>query len=550
MKVASPFPPVAISDRKMQSILCEAIDSHTKHDPGAIAFICAEEPESFITFKQLGQQSHSIASYLNSIGFGHLDVAAVFLPNRIEYGVLMIGIWRCGGIFTGVSFASTHFELKRQLLDSGASVLITDETNLHTAMKAIGECKSLKQVICIRETDKPLHIGIVDYNNVISHRGNIKDDYNFSPHDTALLPYSSGTTGVPKGVMLTHQNFGTMMEFFRQYTTARFLPAMDNAKSWRGQYDYLFLPFYHLYGFGMLYQAILKGTTSIVPKKFNPQNMMMSIQRYKIKCLLLVPPVVLYLTKSSETNKYDLSSIRILLTSAAPIGKDLSEEFLVKFPKARIANAYGMTEAGMGVTAALIEDGKRNECEFVGHIYSIFEFKAVDLSTGVEVPPRTRGELCIRGPTVMKGYLNRPDATKETIDEEGWLHTGDIAMIEPDGMVKIVDRKKELIKVKGLQVAPAELEDLLQSHSEIADAAVVGVKEEKAGEKPMAFVVKKTDKLTERDVQKYVEERLSPYKWLTGGVKFVEQIPKSPSGKILRRLLRDQVNLPQTSSKI
>ncbi|KAK6732336.1 hypothetical protein RB195_016615 [Necator americanus] len=205
----------------------------------------------------------------------------------------------------------------------------------------------------------------------------------------------------------------------------------------------------------------------------------------------------------------------------------------------KILSGYGMTESGMASHLPPLDS--RTNFTNVGKIASTFEQKIISTSTGEEVPTGERGEICVRGPTIMKGYLNRPEETAETIDADGWLHTGDIGYVDNKGQTYIVDRLKELIKVKGLQVAPAELEDILLSHKEIQDAAVIGVPDEKTGEKPRAYVVRANETLTEADVKHFIEEKVSSYKFLTGGVVFVDEIPKSPAGKILRRFLRDQV---------
>ncbi|ETN83407.1 4-coumarate--CoA ligase 1 family protein [Necator americanus] len=197
-----------------------------------------------------------------------------------------------------------------------------------------------------------------------------------------------------------------------------------------------------------------------------------------------------------------------------------------------------MTECGLASHLPLLDS--EISITSVGSLVSTFEQKIISTNTGDEVPTGERGEICIRSPTIMKGYLNRPEATAETIDADGWLHTGDIGFVDEKGQTFIVDRLKELIKVKGLQVAPAELEDILLSHKEIQDAAVIGVPDEKTGEKPRAYVVKANKNLTESDVKDFIEAKVSSYKFLTGGVVFVEEIPKSPSGKILRRFLREQ----------
>ncbi|GMT16884.1 hypothetical protein PFISCL1PPCAC_8182, partial [Pristionchus fissidentatus] len=286
------------------------------------------------------------------------------------------------------------------------------------------------------------------------------------------------------------------------------------------------LPFYHAFGFGILMWCLLAGSTGLVMEKFSRRPYLTAIQTYRPRMLLMVPPILVFLTKQTMVAEYDLSSVEFIATAAAPAGKDLCEEFLARHPNVKyLTQAYGMTELAVMSHVPFLEN--RGSYAAAGVIASYFEQKIVCPATGASLPIGDIGELCVRSPTVMSGYLGREDATREAIDEEGWMHTGDIAYTDALGRTFIVDRLKEIIKVKGYQVPPAEIEDLLLSHSGVADVAIIGVPDERAGELVRAYIVKCSDELlTEQNVIDFVAEKVSDYKHITGGVRFIEEIPK------------------------
>ncbi|KAF9910087.1 putative fatty-acid--CoA ligase FadD10, partial [Lobosporangium transversale] len=347
---------------------------------------------------------------------------------------------------------------------------------------------------------------------------------------TALICYSSGTTGKSKGVELTHYN---LISNVMQIT------AMDS-NNMHENVALAVLPMYHVYGNQLhLIYGVYNGIKTVVLQKFNPVDFLKVIQEYKIVSLSLVPPQILMLVKAPIVDQYDLSSLRFITSGAAPCSRELSMALLKKFPKIQFRQGYGMSELSpvshIGFYHKIVHGS-------IGRILPNQEIRLVDPETGKDVGVGERGEIWVRGPNVMKGYRNNIKATKDTIDSEGWLHTGDIATVDMDGNFFIVDRLKELIKYKGFQVAPAELEALLLDHPLIIDAAVVGIEnKEQATEVPLAFVVKAPGEgqaLTEKDIQDYVASNVAAHKKLRGGVRFIEVIPKSAAGKILRRELR------------
>ncbi|KAK5965716.1 Long-chain fatty acid--CoA ligase, partial [Trichostrongylus colubriformis] len=477
--------------------------------------INGEKPSETVSFKQVYDSAHSIAAFLYSKGF-QKDVACAVIPNLWQYPAFFLGVALRGGALSGASAMFTDYELQRQFVDSGAKVVLTSEHYLDKVLKAVKESPNVKLVIYIPETeDHPVPDGVVSWNVVM------KSQYTASipkPHidvgkDMIILPYS-------------------------RHEATNIAGVLDPNWDYEKEKLLLFLPFYHAYGFGMINFTLLVGSTGIIFKSFEPHNFCRAIQDYKIHILPLVPPIMVFLAKHPVCAQYDLSSIKLIICGAAPAGKDICEELSRKYPDMKyIQQGYGMTECTM---ASHLPDLK-NSVPFgsVGKLSSNLRMKIVDPSTGKEMPVGMSGEICIRGPTVMLGYLGKPDATKATIIN-GWLHTGDIGYVDEYRNLFIVDRLKELIKVKGLQVAPAELEDLLLAHPLVRDAAVIGVPNKKAGEVPKAFVVRASETLTEEDVKVWIKDKVSSYKQLAGGVEFINEIPKSAAGKILRRELRDR----------
>lgn len=279
--------------------------------------------------------------------------------------------------------------------------------------------------------------------------------------------------------------------------------------------------------------------TLVLMARFDFEKMLAALEKYRITYMPVSPPLVVAMAKSELTEKYDLSSLEVLGCGGAPLGKEVAEHFRTRFPHVEIVQGYGLTETGGGVAATIGPE----ECERYGSVGRLVEFmeaEIVDPSTGEALPPGQQGELWLRGPTLMKGYVGDKEATAATFHPDGWLKTGDICYFDSDGFLYIVDRLKELIKYKGYQVPPTELERLLHSHPEIADAAVVPYPDEEAGQIPMAFVVRKGgSNITGHQVMDYVAKQVSPYKKIRR-VCFVGSIPKNPSGKILRRELVNQ----------
>jgi acyl-CoA synthetase (AMP-forming)/AMP-acid ligase II len=354
-------------------------------------------------------------------------------------------------------------------------------------------------------------------------------------NDLVALPYSSGTTGLPKGVMLTHRN---LVANLRQ---------CEGMKNFEGFADrdvvMAVLPYFHIYGMVVIMMFGLAGGGTIVSTpRFDMLEFLGLVQKYRATILPLVPPIVLGMVKHPAVAQYDLSSVRLVFSGAAPLGEDLARELSLKLG-CPVVQGYGMTEASP-VTHLSPTLNAPMKPGSAGRVVPNTEVKIVDVTTGTELPQGEEGELLIRGPQIMKGYLNQPGDTAACLDPEGWYHTGDVGYVDPEGYFFIVDRTKELIKYKGLQVAPAELEALLLTHPAVLDAAVVRKADAEAGEVPKAFVVLKPEDAksganTAETIMGWVAGRVAPHKRIRH-LEFVDQIPKSASGKILRRVLMDR----------
>lgn len=357
-------------------------------------------------------------------------------------------------------------------------------------------------------------------------------------NETVFLCYSSGTTGRPKGVESTHKNIVSVCLMVQPI-----LPSLQEVILG-------FLPFYHIYGATMLLPfALLIGSPVVIMPQFEPEAFCRNIEKYKVTMALIVPPVCLAILHHPATNKYNLKTLRTILSGAAPLGASLVKAVHDKLKSVGadtvLVQGYGLTEMSP-VSHLLPYDRFLSKAGSAGVLVPNLEARLVG-TDGVDVKPGEPGELWLRGPTVMKGYLNNPTATKESITPEGWYKTGDVCVRDDEGFYHIVDRIKELIKYKGYQVPPAEMEALLLQHPKILDAAVIGVySDEEATELPRAYVVPKVkpqpgaqSAAFSKEIQEWVRARVAKHKFLRGGVVIIDQVPKSAAGKILRRELRD-----------
>ncbi|MDX6586589.1 MAG: hypothetical protein QOI31_1062 [Solirubrobacterales bacterium] len=475
-----------------------------------------------VTYAELDQATRALAAGLAARGFGQGDCLCVYMPNLPEYAIAFHGAARAGGKASTANPLYTARELQHQLEDSGSKYLLTIPQFLDVATTA-AEAAGVEEIFVVGEAD-----GATPLSELMGDPADAPDP-DISGDDHAVLPYSSGTTGLPKGVILTHQNL-----------VANLVQIQDAFGISEGDVLVGVLPFFHIYGQTVIMnQGLRAGATIVSMPRFDLDQFLDLIQEHEISRLYVVPPIALALAKHPAVDERDLSSVKTVMSGAAPLGAELSDKVAERLD-CDVIQGYGMTETSP-VTHIVRPDGE-NRAGSIGRELVDTECRIIDVESGEDAAEGERGELWIRGPQVMAGYLNNDEATAETIDSDGWLHTGDIATRDSDGFYFIVDRLKELIKYKGFQVPPAELEAILINHPDVADCAVIGVPDEEAGEIPKAFIVPAADTDLDRDaLMAHVAEQVSPQKKVRL-VEEIDEIPKSASGKILRRVLMDREN--------
>ncbi len=472
-----------------------------------------------LTAAEFTDQVKRLAGGLTARGFGAGHTVALMAPNLPEYCVVFHAVAWAGGTITTLNPTYTAAEVSHQLNDSGAELLITVPMFGETAAEGVAGSHNQPVVFIGGDTDDTALEGLLG--EPIEQQIAVDLDEHI-----VVLPYSSGTTGLPKGVMLSHRNLVVNVD--QVLAAADFRP---------GEVAAGFLPFFHIYGMNVIMNVHLAGGGGIVTlPRFDLPLFLQICQDHKSRRMWIVPPVALALAKHPLVDDYDLSALEQVFSGAAPLGAELSDAVAARLDCVSL-QGFGMTELSP-VSHQTPARAPRSGAS--GLPLPNTECRIVDIETGEDLPAGGEGELWIRGPQVMKGYLNNPEATANTITEDGWLKTGDIAIIDEDGYMFIVDRLKELIKYKGFQVAPAELEATLVSHEAITDAAVVGLPDDEAGELPVAFVVAGDAAPTVEAIQAFLGDTLAHYKQVHA-VHFVDAIPKSASGKILRRLLRSQL---------
>ncbi|CAJ1954938.1 unnamed protein product [Sphenostylis stenocarpa] len=492
------------------------------------------------TYFDVDATARKVASGLNRVGVRQGEVIMILLPNCPEFVFAFLGASYRGAMATAANPFFTPAEIAKQAKASNAKVLIT-QASYYEKVKEL-EVKVVFVDSCPAEAgDGEDHI---HFSQLIEESGEM-EEVEIRGDDVVALPYSSGTTGLPKGVMLTHK--GLVTSIAQQVDG-------ENPNLYYHCEDTILcvLPLFHIYSLNSVLLCGLRAkATILLMPKFEIKALLGLVHKHRVTIAPVVPPIVLAIAKSPDLTNYDLSSIRVLKSGGAPLGKELEDTLRAKFPNAKLGQGYGMTEAGPVLTMSLAfakeaMDVKAGAC---GTVVRNAGMKIVDPETAISLPRNHAGEICIRGDQIMKGYLNDREATERTIDKEGWLHTGDIGYIDDDDELFIVDRLKELIKYKGFQVAPAELEALLLTHPTISDAAVVPMKDEAAGEVPVAFVVRSNGftHTTEDEIKQFISKQVVFYKRINR-VFFIDAIPKSPSGKILRKDLRAKLAAAPSSA--
>ncbi|HEX7332893.1 MAG TPA: 4-coumarate--CoA ligase family protein [Pyrinomonadaceae bacterium] len=470
-----------------------------------------------VSYNELADSISIAAHNLAQRGFKKGDVLGILSPNCPEYAIAFHAVATLGGIVTPINPLYTEREIAHQLKDSGARLLVTVPGCAEKAAEAVK--RGLIEECFVFGTAP----GATSFDSLLVDNGRAEQAAIDPRKDLITLPYSSGTTGLPKGVMLTHHN---LVANIRQMEGLCYFYETDTL--------ICVLPLFHIYGLVVvLNMGLYSGATIVMMPRFDLEGFLKAVQDYEVTLAHLVPPIVLALSKHPIVDNYRLPKLKTIFSGAAPLGEDLTRACMKRLG-INVRQGYGMTETSP-VTHSSPAPPLDIKFGSVGVPAPNTECKIIDLETGSPLGPGEKGEVCVRGPQVMTGYLNNPEATAQTIDAEGWLHTGDIGYADEDGHFFIVDRAKELIKYKGLQVAPAELEAVLLTHPSVADAAVIPYPDDEAGEVPKGIIVLK-EPAEPQAILDFVAERVAPFKRIRH-VEFVDKIPKSPSGKILRRVL-------------
>ncbi|KAI9700576.1 MAG: hypothetical protein M1820_006730 [Bogoriella megaspora] len=469
------------------------------------------------------------------------DVLALYTPNCIDTPAIMWGTHWAGGIISPANPGYTPEELAFQLKDSGAKGLVTQWPFINNAREAAKIAGIAEDRIILMGDQR-------DPQQLVKHFSSIRNisgatryrRVRIKPNDDlAFLVYSSGTTGHPKGVMLSHRNIVANLIML---STGEKQLSHEGGPDGKGDRVLAFLPFFHIYGLNcIIHNCFYNGLLMVVMPKFDLEKFCRIVQEQKITFVYAVPPVILMLSKHPVVSKYDLSSIRMMNSGAAPLTKEIQQAVWQRL-KLPVKQGYGLSETSPTTHTQPWEEWDKT----IGSVGRMLPHQTAKYMSPEEqeVPVGEIGELWIKGPNIFKGYLNNPEGTKNALTDDGYFRTGDVGYQDKDGNFFITDRVKELIKYKGFQVPPAELEGLLATYDIINDVAVIGVyNEEQATEVPRAYVVLKGAQpgpRAEKEIVDWLSKKVANHKRLRGGVRFVDEIPKSVSGKILRRVLKER----------
>ncbi|XP_014286384.1 uncharacterized protein [Halyomorpha halys] len=540
--VKSPYRDVPIPETLLTNFFWEKAEKWSD----LTALVCGITGRE-MKYKELRMLCKRLATSLLKEGFKPGDVVAMILPNMPEFPVIALGLLEAGIVVTTINPLYTADEIVYQIKNSQAVGIFTIPEKLDTVLEA-------KAILEQENPSNPSKLRIICTNHVLGDEPQIPKgvdrlsrliddnvDVSILPslqgrgqttNDVAVIPYSSGTTGRPKGVCLTHRNL------ISSIICMHVLRDVEEATRSNQEVIPAILPSFHIFGFSVvMLQSLYCGAKVVTLPKFDENSFLNVMKKYKCTVLYVAPPLVLYLGSSPNVTEEHLRSVKIILSGAAPVAEsDIMKCVKKSPPTVFYKQGYGLTETSPGICA--MEKGIK-KYNSVGIVAVNTLVKVADLQTNQALGPNEEGEICVKGPQVMKGYLNNEKATANVFDSEGWFHTGDIGYYDNDKHFYITDRLKELIKVKGFQVAPAELEALLRSHPDVDDAGVIGIPDPRKGESPIGFVKrKKNSKVTEDELKAFLAPKIATFKQIDN-IVFVESIPKSASGKILRKDLKE-----------
>ncbi|KAK5648568.1 hypothetical protein RI129_003460 [Pyrocoelia pectoralis] len=495
--------------------------------------IIAVDPESEeqLTCGKLLEKSVRLATVLERMGVTKGDGIAIVSENNINYYIPILASLYLGAIFNPLNVEYTYGELKHAIDLSKPKVIFSSFISLRKILRLKEECNYINEIVLMTQSLEVLdNIKTMEsaLQNVIVNVQDFRvDGVGLSDH--AALFMSSGTTGLPKCVGLSHGNFIGSLSVYRD---PRYLNVSNDV-------TVSVIPFFHIYGFLTHISAVFCTLKVVLMKKLESELFLRAIKNYKCTRLFLVPTLLQYFVQNSKVNSDVLSSVKFIHITAAALGNTVYQAALQKLKHITVIQMYGTTETAGACTVQKVTDNINT----IGYLVPNIICKLVNPNTHRTLRPFQYGELCFKGINVMKGYYNNPTETCTAIDSDGFYHTGDVGYYNENGQLFIIDRIKDIIKYKGFQVAPAELENLILNHNKVQECGVIGIPDEKAGELPLAFIVPKPGvKLSAEEIVKFVSENISSQKHLHGGVKFVKKIPKTSSGKISRLLLREIYN--------
>ncbi|CAH1164749.1 unnamed protein product [Phaedon cochleariae] len=530
--VHGPEPLEPIPDDTLGKLLFDSLLTNTANHDAMVDVYSGKT----ISFKTLLDESCKLAEALRIYGCSPDSAISICSENNLTFFIPVLAGMFIGSLVAPLNHYYIEDELKHALNITKPKVIFCSEEVAEKFLILKNELDFLEKIIIIDSQERVSGTETLEEFIDSQLRGKMVLPQNFrvfnenAEEHVAFVLCSSGTTGLPKGVMLTHKNL-----VVRQVQSRDPRMTTDQEQNLLG-----LMPFFHGFGLNMGISSIYNMQFLVVLKRFEPDVFLQSIQDYKISVLALAPPLAIFLAKTPDLDQYDLSSVKETFCGAAPLNKDIDIILRKRLNIKAVRQAYGLTETNLAVTS--MTPGVTNKSGSSGKVVTYMTIKVRHPETGKSLGPNEIGEICVKGPSVMKGYYNNPKATRDTFTTDGWLKTGDLGYYDNDEYFYIVDRLKELIKYKGYQVAPAELEAVLLGHPKVIDVGVVGLPDDISGELPIAFVVKDDEEnVTEKELQDFVAKKVSPQKRLRGGVIFVDSIPKNPSGKILRRDLRNQL---------
>lgn len=517
-----------IEDIDLASLLWKAMETSVDKE----VLTNADTEESY-TNARLMKDAECLAGHLIDLGLKPGDIVTFYSSNCLQYVVMLLAVWRVGGIVALMNAMATAADLTNELQRLSSNYVFTNDVNIERAVTVLKDSK-IKMISTCEHSDC-ITISSLLSKSPVAPLPSLSDLNINCQQDTVAILFSSGTTGPPKAVQLTHKNF------------TYFLSAFLSPMGLDIETLVMYIPFAHAAGLCFTIMLLYTNSLFVMMPRFNPTKYVQLVTKYQTPLLGLLPPVSVMLAKSGLLKEYDLSCVHSVMNGAAPLSPEVAKEVEEELGGDILTRqVYGLTETcaigTMTPPRSHAHIFKPLAPGSVGMVLPHVDAKVVDIDNGNSLGPDEEGEICFKGETIMKDYLGDAGATAATIDDQGWLHTGDIGYYDQNECFHVVDRLKELIKYNALQVSPSELEAFILTHPAVADVGVVGKPDPVNGQLPMAWVVKRAGQsLTEEEMVNFVANNLAPYKKLRGGVKFVDVIPKSPTGKILRKDIMKEI---------